>query len=519
MGFKRAGAAFALVFGLCVAGDASAQAHCEHLGAQAVAAERQGRPFWFRTYKKRRLVALVLAECAYRPEAERALATAIDDRRFARLSVQDRYATLSAAATNAWQLQHYPQARDLYRRVVALSGDEADDWYRLSVLERVQGDHAASARAMIHVIEHWPELLDQVQDQSIFALIHKLEPRAQVRLDLLQALYDANWQRKGQGADTAWYELALMRVDRGEADAARAAIRRISASRELILLRADRRFDGLVDRQAMAFDVDNAALREVELQRTLLAARPDSLQLHTQLSRALLMLGRSEEALALCDDALKAIADAPADRPPYADDAEYRVWLMNNRAIALRRLGRLDEALQELRRASERREGDSVNVSQILNLGDYYASLGRSDEALTTVAAVGTDINGYGRMVRALVELRAQSQRGDAAQVARALAYLREHRQEGGLLLLEGLLQAGRMDEAEQALLASLASASERADALYWLQRFREAEVLPGDRGRRARKAELIARERVQAAIAQVGRIESYGIHATNEMD
>lgn len=519
MGFKRVGAALALVLGLCIGSEASAQTHCEHLGAQAVAAERQGRPFWFRTYKKRRLVALVLAECAYRPEAERALATVIDDRRFARLSVQDRYATLSAAATNAWQLQHYPQARDLYRRVVALSPDEADDWYRLSVLERVQGDHVAAARAMIHVIEHWPELLDQVQDQSIFVLIHQLEPRAQVRLDLLQALFDANWQRKGQGAGTAWYELALMRVDRGEADAARAAIRRISSSRELVLLRADRRFDGLVDRRAVAFDVDNAALREVELQRTLLAAQPDSLQLHTQLSRALLMLGRSEEALALCDDALKAIVDAAVDRPPYADDAEYRVWLMNNRAIALRRLGHLDEAMQELRRASERREGDSVNVSQILNLGDYYASLGRADEAQAIVAGVGTDINGYGRMVRALVELRAQSQRGDAAAAEHSLAYLREHRQDAQILLLEGLLQTDRLDEAEQVLLELLASGTERAEALYWLQRYREADALPGDRGRRARKAQLIARERVRSAIARVGRIESYGIYANNEMD
>lgn len=507
-----------LILGFSPTASADAEVDCEHLGALAVAAEQPRRSFLFRTYETRRLVALTLAECAYRKEADPALAAAIGDRRFARLSAAEQRRTLSAAAMNAWRLDRDAHALELFRRAIAVDPGDPDDWYRRSLLERLQGDSAAAAESLIHLIEHWPELLDNLDDGHIFALIYKLEPRSPIRLSLLQALLDANWQRKGQGASAAWYELAVIRVDRGEIDAARAAIRRVSAPIELVKLRADKRFDAIVDRDAVAFNVENAAQRETELYRSLAAARPDSLDLQVQLGSALLTQGRSEEALLQSNRVIAGIAEAPKDRPAYADlGAE--VWVMNSRAIALRRLGRYDEALLELQRASRLNEDGVANVSQALNLGDYYASLGRADEALAAAARAGNDISGYGRMVQTLVQLRAAVQKRDATAAERALTYLRAHRTDSETLLLSGLIYGERMDEAEQLLLELLASASEREEVLRWLQDFREAELLPGDRVWRARKAELIARRSVQEAVNKVGRIERYAIFGANEMN
>lgn len=512
---RRTGVALTLI--LCFGPTAFAQSECEHLGAQAVIAEKARKPFFFRTYEKRRIAALTLAECAYRKEADRALSAAIGDRRFARLSAEEQRRTLSIAGLNAWRLEQYQHSLELHRRAVATDPGDADDWFRLSILARMQGDNTAAAESLIHLIEHWPDLLDNLDDQHIFPLIFRLEPRSQVRLDLLQALYDANWRRKGQGASLAWYELAVMRIDRGQADAATAAIRRVSTPIELVKLRADKRFDAIVDRDAGAFDVENAAAQEVELYRSLSEVQPDSLELSRQLSYALLTAGRTEAALTHSSQVLASIAEAPAGQAPYKNLGD-EVWLMNNRAIALRRLGHLDEALLELRRASLHTEDGGANVSQTLNLGDFYASLGRSDEALAAAARAGDDISGYGRMVQVSVQLRGALQKHDADGVQRALNYLREHRKDSQETYLDALLIAARLDEAELALLELLASPEERGDILEWLQAYRQAEPLPGDRTWCAGKAELIARRRVQEAIARVGRIERYDVYGMNEM-
>lgn len=498
---------------------ASAQGvDCEHLGAVAIAAERARKSWSFRTYDRRRLVALTLAECAYRKEADPALRAAVGDRRFARLSAADRRRTLSAAALNAWNLDQTERALALYRRAIEVDPSDPDDWYRQANLLRIRGDNQGAARSLIHLVEHWPELLDNLSDDHIFPLIYGLDSDSQVRLDLLQALFDANWQRRGQGASAAWYELAEIRMNRGDVDAARAAIRRISMPSELIHLRIDRRFDGIVDRDAPAFDIEQAAAQKTGLYRSLASIHPDSLEMQSRLGHALLDQGRNEEALAHANRVLGIIAESDAKRAPYKDMGE-EIWVMNMRGIALLRLGRYDEALLELQRASRRDEGGGVNVSLALNLGLYYAALGRADEALAASARAGAEINGYGRMLQAYTRLRAALLKNDGSGVQRELEYLREHRADGQMLLIEALLHAGRLDEAEQRLLERLASAEGRAPALYWMQRFRAPEPLPEGRGLRVRKAELIARPSVQKAVGAVGRIESYDIVDYDWMD
>lgn len=79
-----------------------------------------------------------------------------------------------------------------------------------------------------------------------------------------------------------------------------------------------------------------------------------------------------------------------------------RVWLMNNRAIALRRMERLDDAIAAFKTGSRLDGYGGPDVSQVLNLGSFLCLIGRPAEALQVIEPVG-EMTGYGRMVQTAV--------------------------------------------------------------------------------------------------------------------
>lgn len=469
-------------------------------------------------YQQQLAAALALASDGDNAGADRALTSVMSDSRFGRLPAPDRHRALSVASEVAIRLDQYPRALELSRKAISIDGNNPDDWYRLSQLQRVGGEYDAATRALLRLIEGWPELLGNLEDSHIIQLVHMTDHTSQARLDLLQTLFDANWDRNGIGASNVWYELALMRVERGQLDAARSAIERIAWPMELVKLRMDKRFDPLIDASSSRFNVKSAARQQVEHLQRQASLNPSQLDTRMELSYAMLTAGMTEEALALSDTVLSAIADAPVDAPPFAD-MDQQIWLMNNRAIALRRLGRTDEALAELERASRMTESGGVNVSQSLNLGNFYCSLGRPGDALLAIAKVGNNMTGYGRMVQATVQLRAAVRKGDSTGASEALEYIRQHRQDSQTALLNALIETDRIDEAARAVIGLLASHTDRTDALEWLQEFRSAAPLPGDLQVRTRRDALVARRDVQDAVARVGRIEQYDIFGDNNID
>ena len=96
-------------------------------------------------------------------------------------------------------------------------------------------------------------------------------------------------------------------------------------------------------------------------------ARPRSLRALTDHTYDLLSTGQNDVVLELTADALARIDAAGPDAPPFDDVARYRPWIMNNRAIALSRLGRRDEALVQLEQARTLDEDGGTNVSQSCN--------------------------------------------------------------------------------------------------------------------------------------------------------
>lgn len=461
---------------------------------------------------------LASAEAFYAAEsmsgAYRAFDAVVRDPAFDQLPVADRIRVLSHAGLSAIRLDKTAEARDFYRRATELGSDDPDDWYRLTFLEFGSGEQDRSRAAMRHFIEYWPELLPNIDAWVVPQLVRGPDPGSQARYELMQALFDANW-RDPAAADAIWYQLAIAQVQRGETEAARRTVQRIDEPGSIVRLRADKRFDSIVDPEADAFDPVLVAKRKMERLSQAAEAAPDKLDPLVQLSYAMLTLGMHEQVVALADKAIDRIVDAPIGQAPFSD-IDRQIWLMNNRSIAYERMGKPMEALAELKRARSFDESGGINVSQALNLGMFYCRLQQPHEALAEIAHVG-DMSGYGRMVEANVQLCAALELGKREDADAALAYLRQHRDDAPVLLLEGLLRDGRMDEAATLVKTLLADGYKRGDVLDWMQGWRQAKALPGDAVALRNHNALLARADVIAALEPVGRIAPVALYTTGD--
>jgi tetratricopeptide (TPR) repeat protein len=397
-----------------------------------------------------------------------------------------------------------------------LPGD-VDLAVRLAWLERYLRLEESAAARVVYIAGKDLAQLDG-EDVWVQQLIFALPKGSTARVGLLQALFDAHWDPLPPAASENWFDLAEARLADDDIDGTRAAIARVTSPSVIARLRIDRRFDALVDRTAERFDLRHAAEAELAAMRARSARTPRVLEVHVAIISALLELGRADEALAEADAMEAAVAAAPENKPAF-DDADQLVWLRNFRTMALRRLGRIDEAVAALETASRMTEDGRVNVSQVLNLADFLNRLGRADAAHAALARVGTSLSGYGRMVQMQEEMYAALLDGDRAGAGVALAYLLEHADDAPGIVRGALLDMDRTDEAAAHFIAELAAPATRADALLDVQDFQSVEPLPGDVERIARWRRLLDRADVRAVIDQVGRREHYDVHRWGEMD
>lgn len=438
---------------------------------------------------------------------DRNLMAALVDPLFGQLTPSEQGGAFSGAAWAAMRLGDNPRAREQFARATQLDPEDSDNWLRLAKLEYELRDHDAAAVTMTRYARTWPELVEDEQD-FVFDVLRKVD--AQPRLDLLQTLFDKHWDPKPLGASDLWFQLALSRVRRNEPDMARAVIERITRPEMLIRLRSDKRFDALVDREAPQFNVERAASRRVDDLQVRLILDPTRLQNAVELSYAMLAEGMDEAVLDLTASILESIASDPEDS--HFIDAGRRPWIINNRSIALWRLGRIDESLAELERAIKLDEDGHDNVSQVLNLSHFYCGLGRPDDALATIAKTGSRVSGAGSMSQASAKHCAAVLKGDQDAAAQALAYLREHREDNLNSYLWALIWANQLDEAAKSVIERLASQDDRDQMLYDMQDFIEPNALPAHVQLNERWQALLARDDVRKALDEVGRRQRYEI-------
>jgi tetratricopeptide (TPR) repeat protein len=448
-----------------------------------------------------------------RDGAGRILDEVMRDPGFAALPAKDRRLAWAVLARIDMSAQRYDRAVERLARANAADDSDPDIWYWLAMVEDVRGKPEAAARAFTELAERWPELLVNIDASEVYRLQSRLGEGSQAKLEFLQTLFDAKWDDPGGDASFLWHRLARMRLERGEMDAARAAARRIVQPSAIIIMRSDRRFDPIVDREAWAFNPARAAERAVEALRAKVDGRPDDLDAKVQLTYALLSAGDHAGTIRLVDDALA------APRPERDDDTGSRrqaqAWLLNNRAVALYRLGRAQEALADMERARGLTNARGPNVSQTLNLGELHCASGRAEDARRMADAIeGGGISEYGRMFQARVRLCAAWLAQDASGMRRAFETIRKGRTHAEIIHLDALVMLGRLDEAAQALIGLLDSPKERSAILEVLQQYREIEPTPTLARLRAQRDALLARDDVKAAIERVGRRERYALYS-----
>jgi hypothetical protein len=441
--------------------------------------------------------------------AQRVLARVLADPEFATLPTPAQLYALTSAGWLAGVDGDNARALTLYRRASELPEADASVWEARALHAWLAGEHGEATSTLATLAKRWPEALPDVDPPIVFQIVEKGERGTPERIALLQALVDAGYApRRGDDASRIGVELALERLASGDAAAAKAALASVTGAREISMLRADRRFDALIDRDDPHFDVARAARRRVDDLRARALLDQDLLGLQAWLVQGMLTVGEADNALALADEVDGAFAASPD--PGYRDPEQLR-WMRLFRAHALLYLERDDDAEAALVAAAAPSASGWREPTAVVLLGAVQCSRGRPADALATVAGVdGPD--DYLQMLRESVRLCAATQNGDDAVVAEALAWVAAHRTVDEDLHTEALLWAGRVDEAAATLIARLRDPALRGEALVELQDYREPPTLPGERRLTASWDAVRARADVQAAVAAVGRIETYPI-------
>lgn len=372
------------------------------------------------------------------------------------------------------------------------------------------------ARALIEIAGRWPQDLDDDTWRHAWRLHRGMEDAPRMQAALLQAFFDARFElRVGDGSEM-WLELARLYLEAGDIERARVAASRIIGGHHVLSMRTDRRFDPIVVRDASAFDARLQAERLVEKLQRQTVARPRDVDAWVQLSYAKLVVGDHQGVI---DDATRVLAAVAPTDGSTGDVSKWgnvdnHVWLINNRAIAYARMGKVDEAIAELERAAAIPMNGGPNVSQVLNLGTLYCYAGRPEDAVRSVAISQKGMSPFGQLVQGTVLLCAAAQRGDRGEVKRLARFLqRTAGDEFPLTTLGSHLWEGDVPAAERVLLRMLDDPANRIEALGYVQDYAGTENMPGRAILDRYYAELMARPAVKAAIDKVGRVEKTDLY------
>jgi tetratricopeptide (TPR) repeat protein len=441
--------------------------------------------------------------------AQTLVLSVIDDPVFDSLDEPTRHAALALATQLAVQTEDFEQAHRFALRATRSPEQSAVDWRnRLAASVKI-GDARDEAECLTNIARRWGHDSSMMPEATVRQVVRDTaHVDAQVRLDLLQALYELRGRPGEGGQPFGWcLELSRLLLDANRTQEAIQVASIVDDPRSMIALRADRRFRPLLKSDMVRSDPRRAAKDQIEALRKKVRETPRSLEALQRLIEAMLKSRLDGEALALSEEVARRI-DAAADGPAPYDDVGGFGFLLNSRSTALMHLGRYDEAVQQLQRGAQLPHKRDL-VSQPINLALMLCDLDRPEEALQALP-VSEHTSGYGKMLIALAQLTAAVERGVGADADKALSYLREHRKDSPWALQAGLLRAGALDEAEHEFLLRLNDPAERTSMLVEAQDYFDAKLPPRSSEWRNRFNALRDRPEVRAAIAQVGEIDRY---------
>jgi len=371
-----------------------------------------------------------------------------------------------------------------------------------------------AALALTTIAKRWPEFIADADDRLISRIAfrtnddgkHKTE-----KIELLKALFDANFVFEGgTQPDALWRDLILDALEHEDLRRARVIAERLQGAATLLQMRADRRFDALVNAEKRTFNIRRAVERECKRLKKTIAANPRSLAVRVQYGYALIAAGRFAELLAFTNEIIARVSESSPGEVPFDDIDDQLNWIYEHKAAALRALALWDDALVVMEIARLQPEEGSVNVSQAINLAWNYVDYGKPAKALAALDGIdwAHSLSPYGRMQLQHVRYRAFLQLADAQNADTVFAYLREHRSEAESTWQLAMLDASDFDGAAALFIARLRDPEQRYEALREAQEFLPLPRLPKQAEEQARWEKLMTRPDVAAAIDEVGRRE-----------
>jgi hypothetical protein len=434
---------------------------------------------------------------------------------FGLLDRDEQFSLLYMLTRAALQRKDGGTAFSTVKQAIEIEGDLKDLW-----LMRVQAavdvkDYDDAAATIGLLAKRWPGSLAGLSDGYLLSAPQKVSGKSKEAL--LQALYDAQWKPADQFRDMGefWLPLVITLVDRGDLKQAAAVSHLIDNSGVLIEMRADKRFDAITRAEPDRFDIMKAIDARLAKLRKLSADRPDMLEGPNDIADLLITLDKPSEAAAMLEDVI-AKSRSVNEAKPYFQDADGqlgRAFELDAQALEL--LGRRGDAIKAHQRGAAQIEQGKVNVSQTLDLALRFDNLGRPKDALEAIANFDpAHASPFGLMVWYEARSCAFAQLGDQDNLAKSLAYLKDHADDGQNSYKYALICANDTEAYAKALIADLEDPERRADALFDLQNFKTwPSHGPWAHERGERTERIMARADVKAEVAKVGRIETYPIY------
>ena len=453
-------------------------------------------------------------------EADAAIQSLINTKNFRELPSAEQYRALLTASKLASTLNAAQLEYEDWVRLVALPEATADDrMSRFKAAYRLKnaGEIIAS---LTDVVQKVPGGLEHVNYRFILFELgeaKKALPHG-ASFPLMQALFAAHWKLEwGVQPSATWQDLALLLLEQNRLAEAIDVATRVEDEYALISMRANRRFDAITAANPAHFDVEAALRRHIEHYQAISETTPKALAPTSMVISLLMEQQRYGGALAAADGLIADIQMRNDPKQWYGDYDEQFAWVLNDRARVLQRVGRWDEAVEQLAAASRVVNEDGNNVSQVINLGELYCDLGRPKDALQALDRLGPGMSDYGHMQEGDARLDAAIQLADADATAKWLGFIREHRVDAPRTYEDALLRMNDVDAAARWLIERLENPDLQSATLTSIQQY----AIPSETQRQAelrkRRGELMARPDVQAEIAKFGRVESYKIEGMGQ--
>jgi tetratricopeptide (TPR) repeat protein len=407
------------------------------------------------------------------------------------------------------------RATEAYKELKSLTDSGADAtgalWLYRTQAALVLKDHLDAMKSFTVLLQKWPLLASSVNDEFVFEAFRQEGDATAARSERIRgllALYDSKWTPHDPFTVLDGQRLELVRglMEQNQVGKAREVAATISYPNTIASMRMARRFDAVIPTAQSQADLADLADRYIQTLRDKVRETPERLSGANALASSLYDRAKLTEALAVVDDAIARATPADGGKSPFSD-MDQLIWTYNRKADILLYLGRGEEAIAAMKSGAARLELGANNVSQQLNLGQFYMLMGRPEEALTATDQVGEgNVSGYGRMDREGIRAQAYLQLHDMAKYRASLSYMTAHAEDAPFWLFDVLLASGDDDAAARQLIKLMKDPARQAGALDELQDYVAPETTPEPiKMRAARLKALRERADVKAAVASAG--------------